>query len=252
MRKNFITVTIFALAAVLLGGCNPAADVAVPEIKMPEIPDVGIELNKLFACSKEEASQKLTDEALENVVSIEDTVEIKDLEYVNCDGSVTKTSRGPVRFSVKPLPVNPPIDFAEDVTSVAIENERTCSSTRISTSDKEDLKSEVELPNGEKISLDPFASVANKSGELIIVLTNRELKSPIDTNVVDGLNMIRVKYYGKCLEYKADSEETPENCIRENLLGTKDIVVDYKVSFIEKEDVETVDMCKNESGVEEI
>lgn len=245
MRIFFILVCAFSTLSALTG-CG-GSKVNVPKYQAPKMPDFS-KLRELTTCSKKESEQTFSSEALANRVVIEDQIETKDIEYIDCDGKVTRRTHGPIGSVTKVLDLAPPQGLSEEINFVEIENQRTCVVIRADVVPDSELLDEIELPDGKKLKIGtPFTKVG-RSGAIKLSITDTNLKLFNQLNVTDGANAVQVRYLGKCIEYRNDRDEKlgeSRNCARADLISTLNLVIDLKISRPEVSGVHRVNQCKN-------
>lgn len=110
--RTYFTVMTLIVASLLLTACP--AKIEIPTYEPPKLPDLGGILGNKTTCKKKASAQTFSSEATRNTVVIEDQIESKDREYIDCDGKVKSKSHGPTRTVGKTIPVPAPKTFLVD------------------------------------------------------------------------------------------------------------------------------------------
>ncbi|MGZ6480490.1 MAG: hypothetical protein ACXWQE_14365 [Bdellovibrionales bacterium] len=228
MRIIFKGLLIFGT---LLGaGCGPRVN--VPDIKF-EVPQIDIE----STCNKKDSELPLTEENRKTLTVIQDAIEIKDVEVVDCKGVVISKYHGDARRLDKDLKVEPPANLSDKVNYVEITNVRTCVKKVPFEAKSGDLPSE-----GHRTS-------ANQKGDLTINFSNStSWIAGISTgsiNVREGLNVIQIIYNGKCLKRKSNNTEYSDmyECEKAVQLAKKEIVIEVKIQRTEAPGTAQIKNC---------
>lgn len=203
-----------------------------------------------MVCDKKDSEQPaVSADVLNNKIIIQDEIESKDLEFVDCDGKLTKTEHGPERDLNKFALIEAPGGLPEAVSSVAIENYRTCAVHEFDAQNsaiggKKSKLAEVITP--------PVASSAvDHSGRMIVQLSDSANKFNFYLNVHEGLNVLKVKYFGKCQKQK-EKKVSPEkddsfvNCEVSKEIGSKDVVLEVHIRRPEVSGKKQIKVCDKE------
>lgn len=238
-RYSIITFTTTLIAALLLlSACDvtvtPPKTHFTPDIKMPDIKIPDIDIKTLFAtCDKKDSEMTFSKEALENTVAIEDTIDAKDIEYIDCDKKVTKT-HGPVRNLNKSIWIEPPPQLKSSVNYILVSNQRTCAAGFVDT-EKNDTSREL------------VYSSLEDSGRIKLKLSGSKDKLPYYTNVKEGNNIIKIQYYGKCLKYRENTDPKTRDsikCEKAEELGSKEVLLKVRINLIAVPGVDRIDNCR--------
>ena len=155
-----------------------------------------------MACDKKDSEQPaVSSQVLANKSVIEDQIESKDLEYVNCDGKMIAELHGPVRKLEKSFEIAAPSYLIEPVKYVSIQNFRTCATQVFDVSEK---------------TFSEFSSL-DSTGKISVAVSDENMKMGIRLNVHDGANVLKIRYFGKCLKQKSEKdsaakEDSYKNC----------------------------------------
>lgn len=244
--KNSISAGAFIFAVGLLTSCGVKTDYKAPDVKMPDIPDVK---TMFTTCDKKDSEQPtVSSEALNNKIVVQDEIESKDLEYLDCDGKITKTGHGPERELNKFAVIDAPTDLPEAVSYVSIENFRTCAVHKFDAQDSDIGGTKIDLPDGKTMTTPMVSSASNRAGKIAVQLSDSTTKLNINLNVHDGLNILKVKYFGKCKKQKAEKfpfakDDSFMNCEVDNEIGSKDVVLDVQVQRPEVSGKKQIKVC---------
>ena len=202
-----------------------------PDFKMPEtkLPDIRISDILLNTCNKKDEEMKFSSEALQNTLIVEDNIEVKDIEQVDCNDKVTKKDHGPVRTLYKMMVITPPHDLKGPVKYAKISNERTCKQQVVGSS-----------PGIFSIS------VLTPEAQLDLVLTGSTSMLELALNAQEGNNPIKIQYLGKCLKYREKIEPKlgdEYNCEKAELLATQEILLKIRINYSEASGVERIKNC---------
>lgn len=231
----------------MLGACSVKTETTKIESPKIDIPNFD-KILSTFVCNKSDSEQpSLSADDLSQKIVVEDQIETKDLEIVDCEGKVTK-SHGPERNLSKVVEIAAP-ELSEDVTFVKIENSRTCVETI--TNSKEDSKltqQEIDLPNGEKIQIPMFSSEVDRSGKILLNMTDSLERDILQRlNVLDGANVIKITYFGKCLKFKAGKSVTDgsnsSTCESAKVLMTEQRLIEVKINRPEVTGIKKINAC---------
>lgn len=226
MRKSHRSQSLFATALIFAGtlfsACHP-----IPEFKTPDIPSpqISLDQNTFMACNRKETEQPaVSSEVLQRKIVVEDEIATKDLEYIGCEGEVTSTGHGPERNLSKLITVKEPTDFSEPVQYVSVENFRTCAVFTFDAKDKDHRRSKDF----------PWLSYASRSGLAQIQLSDSEAKVNFYLNVRDGLNVLKIRYFGRCEKVRSPLAPDTEkdsfiNCEKGKEIGSQDVVLSVNV-----------------------
>ncbi len=231
----FIFTSLLSLLAV---GCVPVVD--TPRYQQPRALDVDEFLKNKKVCSKKESEQEFTDEAKANVHNIEQEIETKNLEYIDCDGKVTARDYGPVDNLRKLIPVAAPVGMSATLNFVEIENARTCSVSRVDAGEGEGKEY-----NGDSF-LESIFTRAWRSGAIKLWVTDSEYKFFEQTNLADGANVVHIRYFGKCIEYRHDRNEKMGesfNCLKAEVLASRAMTIHLKIKRPRVDGVHRIDRC---------
>lgn len=236
MRTIFRAMPFFGLA-LLLSACPPK--VKVPEYQPPSVDEI---LNSLKTCAKPESEQTVSADAAAHVFTAKDKIDVMEIETV-CDGQVTKRAHGPVRAFSGMLKLKAPAGLA-NLSFIQFENTRACSRGAIDVSPE--FKSPAGVPEG--TANVPFALVSQlgASGDVHLQLSGGTLRLFTELNVVEGRNVVQVRYYGTCLQYREPRDPKmgeSYNCLKPQLLATRDFIVQVATELIEKPGVHTQREC---------
>lgn len=256
MKKySDLAVTTSLMAAMfLISACDVKVTTPDTKFKMPEIKIPDIDMNKMNAmfktCDRKDSEMVFSEEALKNRLIVKDKIESSGIEYVDCDGKVVETGSGPIRSLKKTVIVPPPSNIFEPIVYVRVANARTCAVKNVSTKENA-LESgsveEITLPDGEKIKI-PNSSVSNPSGHMRLSLTDATVKLVPELNVQDGNNVLQIQYFGACLKYKAEKDQTKgagdiTNCLESKLLATRDFILEAHILRPEANGTRRVSRC---------
>lgn len=267
--KRLLMVIVLSISPLILASCGVGMGVLPHfslidhndykfEYESPVLDsDPQIDLDKLrekLVCSKEESEQDWTQEALDNRIVVKAKAEYKDIEYVNCDGEVVRRDKGYDSAMVeKKVRIAPPEDLSQTVSFAEISNARTCMSWKEEAAETKTLSDEVLLPDGTEIKLLSDSIRLSETGEALLTLTTRWFKDPVKVNVKKGLNLVTVRYFGKCLEYRKDINENlgdDHNCLNAEWLATKQLAIDLKVELIGVDGMRRVSVCSQDKSDE--
>ena len=223
-RYSIITFTTTLIVALfLLSACDVKVQSAKTNFKMPDITVPNIDFATLFnTCDKKDSEMTFSKEALDNTASVEDTINVKDIEYIDCDQKVTKT-HGPVRSLNKSIWIEPPPHLKSLVNYILVSNQRTCAAGFV---DAEKNDTSVEL----------VYSSLEDSGRIKLKLSGSKTKLPYYTNVHEGNNILKIQYYGKCLKYRENTDPKTRDsikCEKAEELGTKEVLIKVRINLIE-------------------
>lgn len=257
MRRNFRTVSFFvAFAAMALSGCSkPDTEIEIPELKL-EIPDIQIPDTTfgygkvgLEICKKPESELPNLEGMEKEVREIEFQVWTQTKLDTNCDGEITGNSK----ITVSPhqgLIVEKPQDLKESVDYVTVENIRACSNERIEASLK-NLKATYIEVDGKETEVPIFGNQATEAGDLRLALSDSDLKIPgMNTNILEGQNVLKIKYFGKCSEYSPASERGSRRCLKAEELAEKTIVLQVKFTTSHYEEPYMNNKCENSKSAD--
>lgn len=243
------------LLFMLLGvtACNRNVSDVTSKPNVPNIPnvpdspqppeltaDMKTFFDQLYACEKEESQQPKTPDNTLSFSLVEEQ-EIKDREYLNCDGSVRSRDRGPVHMVEQVVLLDAPDGLSSDVHFVEFYNHRTCASHQIEAS-AEPITFIVEQPATQEFGKF-IGSQADPKGRAALHVSNSKLRmGGLFLNLAEGRNVIDVSYLGKCLKYKENKEKSsaPAHCLEAQPLAKKTIVMDLKIDRIEASGVHQI------------
>lgn len=233
----FVRAMCFAAISILLvafAGCYKA-----PEIDKPSLGELP-KLNLKQTCSKDN-EKAITEEARAGAVVLRDEVEVQDREHVSCDGRVINLGHGPVRLVELDTDVAAPTGLKEIISMVEISNPRTCASIRVAA--KDDQRIVPRATNHESLG-----TQVGTSGFVRLGISDTTIihDHDVQLNVVGGLNLISIRYFGKCLELRKDVDESKpliDRCARAEALATKEILIDLQVKRTEVPGVRRYESC---------
>ena len=192
-------------------------------------------MKKMFVCNKTDSEMALANFNNESTVAVEGTETLQEVETTDCDGKVTKSISLVERFK-QSIDISPDTELTQQLNFMSVENVRTCATIKISAVEQakfEDLKNEKLLPGLTPFGKDSSASIV---GDAQIVLFDSPIKrEQTDLNVSNGNNVLKIRYFGKCLKYaeKIDDKKTDsKNCLEAEVLAEKQILL--KVSITRK------------------
>ncbi len=253
-RKSLFSVALI-LAMGLFSSCSNSEDRAKAQSDVQVSNVVNEIMSRFNACDNKDLEKNLDEAHFQKVWSIEDQVEVADLQFLRCDGSVAKEDHGPVRRVEFLIPFSSPQLAEEEVHFVVFENDRTCSRQVVSASKKNKLVTEpsriIDLKELDPKDRPPFESLLQAGGSGQIRISDSLLKLKEILNVKPGLNPIRIQYYGKCLEFKSTSNAGNSSandfnhCVRAKKLTETSILIRLNVSPIEVSGTYTFDICDN-------
>lgn len=256
MQNIFKGLIVFCALSTTLGCVRMPSDFEAPDFKgltreeMEEkaarevLGEAAETFKNLFGCNKPETDQVVSDEARANTFLVEDKIESQDIEYLSCSGTVETKTHGPVRSMFKMLELPAPENIKGSLSFIEVENARACSKSKVNVVPDAALGTSFTLPDGTKLELDTPFSRVGESGKIYLALTDSNLFSGLRTTLLDGLNALTIKYYGRCLKYKS-TESASTECEEAELIGQKEILVDLKVDRPEIEGVKRVDICRS-------
>lgn len=230
--KNTISAGAFIFAVVFITSCGIKTNYKAPEVKVTDIPDI---ITMFTTCDKKDSEQpSVSSEALSNKIVIQDLIESKDLEYLGCDGKITKTGHGPERELKKFVVIDAPTELTDTVSYVSIENFRTCAIHKFDAQDSDVGETENYPSDGKTITTLMTSSTSSRAGKISVQLSDSTTKLNIYLNVHDGQNILKVKYFGKCKKQKTEKfpyakDDSFMNCEVENEIGSIDVVLDVQV-----------------------
>lgn len=264
MRTYFTVVLILGILATATGCKSPKApDVyqfktpKIKTIKLPKYTQIDIDMDKFKAdaeierllqmwgslCQKPASDQTVPEAARQQPIVIQDAIESRPQEVTDCEGKVTKVVSSPVRFASATIEVHPPLNLQEPVNFVEIESVRRCHVSRI------DSRPDNQLSLAAQISKDGSYknSQLGQSGLLMLSVWDGPPVSLEQSLITDGENLIRIRYYGKCLVQ--EPRPTPKkgdaiNCKQAELLASQEILVDLQVERPQNPDLLKVDRCQ--------
>ena len=246
ISKSLVSTGAVLFTLGLLTACGAKIDYKSPDVKMPDMPDV----NTMFkTCDKKDSEQPtVSSETLNSKIVVQDEIESKDLEYLDCDGKVTKTGHGPERYLNKFAVIDAPNDLPEAVSYVSIENFRTCAVHKFDAQDSDIGGTKIDLPDGKTMTTPMFSSASNRAGKIAVQLTDSTTKLNLYLNVHDGLNVLKVKYFGKCKKQKAEKfpfakEDSYMNCEVDNEIESRDVVLAIQVQRPEVNGKKQINVC---------
>ncbi len=233
-------IVLLLVTAQLFFSCIPVTPKSVkPELKpMPSFeidPGTLDFMKKMFVCDKADSEMALADFNDESSAAVEGTETLREVETTDCDGKVEK-SISLVEHFKQSIDISPDKDLSQQLNFMSVENVRTCATIKISAVEKakfEVLKDEKLLPDSTSFGKDSIASIV---GDAQIVLFDSPIKMEYtDLNVSNGNNVLKIRYFGKCLKYaeKIDDTKTDsKNCLEAEVLAEKQIFL--KVSITRK------------------
>lgn len=237
MRKYFTCVQLF-VATGLLASCLQDPTPSTP--KMPEIKfDPKIEQmletirNEYAICDKKDSEQpQVSNEVLVNKIALEDQIDSQKTEYVECNGKVTSLGVKPVRKHSSLVKIEAPAEgtLAAEVNFISVENHRTCTTKRVK------AYSDDKFGNKSKLAIDwggVAFSEASFRGDLILSVEEAAFKMGLSLPILEGNNVLTVRYFGKCLVYndKVDDKLTDTaNCKTAEELGSKEVYLELHVN----------------------
>lgn len=240
MRIFAFSVTVFV--------CGLTASGCVYKVEIPTAKPIKLDFSKVLeTCEKTEAEQAIPADALEKKIVLTDRIESQDVQTLDCDGNVISLKPRSTRTFEAVVTLQPPSEALDGLNYIEVENRRTCASRRGGVSDK--FLSE-EAPAAAKIlaSEIPSAPIADRKGFGQLPVSDSKSILVHRLNIADGLNTIEVRYYGKCIEYRAEQDRVPglgdlANCLKAELLATKISVIDLKVERPQISGVKQVVEC---------
>lgn len=225
----------------LLGACTP------PPKDKTDLSDVTLNIDQMLGnCKKAESDVTITAAANQNQFDIEDDIDTKAHETVDCEGKVIAKEKRPVRNLSKRIYISAPAEISKKVSYVQVENDRTCGIHAFD-SDEGEVSSEQDE---ESTGIDVFpASKADQQGNVRLVVSDDTYTiTNFSINTRDGKNPMKVTYFGECLKYDAKKEATDKSkyrfCIEPQILGSKEILVNIRINRPEVEGVVTVKECR--------
>ncbi len=245
--------TIFKIVYLLvitffIASCHsPTTDFQPPDVKLPDLKSDTV-LKDILACDKKESEMTISDEARKNAVSIEDRIEMQNMEKTDCDGKV-ETTFGQVRSLDQIVSVDPPQEFQEDVTFVKVENIRTCS---IQQFDGDEKLSATEYQNekGETVQLPVGLSESDRKGHIRINISDWFYNTGFQVNVRNGANLLEISYFGKCLKYRENPDLSIKaehyRCEKAELLGSKEVLLNAKIDYVKVDGTKKINTCQKQ------
>jgi hypothetical protein len=234
----------------LLTNCKPptsdfqSPDVKMPDVKMPD-PKTDSILKDILVCDTKDNEMVISDEAQKNAMSIEDRIELQNMERTDCDGKV-ETTFGQVRQLDQRISVDPPQEFQEDVTFVAVENVRTCSTQKFDAIEKLSA-TEYQNEKGETVQLPVNDSESDRKGHIRIQVSDEMFNLQDLVNVANGKNLLKISYFGKCQKYRENPDPSikAENyrCEQAELLGSKEVLLNAKIDYVKVEGTKKINSC---------
>lgn len=244
--KHYLICVSIGLAGLGLSSCGVKTDVKVPDVKMPDMPDYKTMFN---TCDKKDSEQPtVSNDVLSKKIVVEDQIDSKDLEYVDCEGKVTKTEHGPERDLSKFVEIEAPANLTEPVSYVSIENYRTCSVHRFDGQDSDIGGQIIELPDGKTLTTPYVSSAITRAGKMVLNLSDSTMKLNLYLNVHDGNNVLKVRYFGKCQKLKTEKDRVSMlgesyNCAEDREIASKDLLIEVQVNRPEVSGKKQIKVC---------
>ncbi len=228
--KNSLSCVLVLSTTLVTASCGYKVDLKTPEYKMPDI-------NKLYStCSKTDAEQPKVDQSVLNrTITLEDEIGNISLENVDCENQVHQMGRTPERNLTQSMVIEAPVNLPEPVLYVSIENAKTCSTYTMDTQDS--------------ISGQNMFSSSDRTGNAFVQVSDSTVKFGLYLNVADGLNVLKVKYFGKCIENSATknsmaADDSYMNCKVGKEIGSQDVVLQVNVNRPDVDGIKRVNNCK--------
>lgn len=158
-----------------------------------DLPDLS-KLEAMMICNKPPKESELTPEVKAKALNVRDTIEIQDVETVDCDGKKTFEAKQTQKSFQPILQIHPPSTLRVKATSASVENLTTCVTRDVkhSTTVKR-LDSESDAKRKLMWMLEPAA--IDDQNVIVIELNDMALKMGTSgLNVVNGLNLLKVTY----------------------------------------------------------
>ncbi|WP_413290946.1 hypothetical protein [Bdellovibrio sp. HCB337] len=183
--------------------------------------------NYYLLCNKKIESAIFPDEAQENTQIIEDVIPLREYSYHRCNGEVTQGQEPIFKFT-KYIDVEPPKDLRRvrrAVNFVKVKNYRGCNILMVKTGQ----------PNLSLLENMTMVSSVSKRGRLTFrIHTDEQVRMHSgELGVLEGKNVVEVRYYGKCLKYKEKVNEKLDdsyNCLEAEILGSKWLTLDVRLA----------------------
>lgn len=246
---------MLCLAVSLFSGCSNSEDRARAQGDIQVSNVVNEIMNRFNACDKKDLEKQIDESQFQKVWQLEDQVEVADIQFLRCDGSVAKEDHGPVRRVEFLVPYAAAKNIDSEVHFVVFENERTCSRQVVALSKKVKIVTDpAKIQDLKELDIKdrpPFESILQAGGVGQIRISDSPLKLKEVLNVKPGLNPIRVQYFGKCLEFKATASAGNsaaydfDQCVRAAKLSETSLLIRLSVSPLEVSGTYTFDICEN-------
>jgi len=238
MLKILLPYLVVGISIIAMSGCVKTPDVNIPS---PGVPNIDMSpLAKYRTCDQKDSEQpKVSSHTSANRIIVEDEIDSKDIETVDCDGKVTK-SHGPERQLAKTVVLPAAPESLQGIKYVEVENYRACAK----------IRANVNKDANESELLSSIMSSAEADGRIHLILVDGISLDLMNLNVHDGLNILKVRYFGACKQLKDEYnryKDTPNdsylNCAVDNEIGNQDFELDVRVQRPEVSGVKKVDAC---------
>lgn len=189
----------------------------------------------MFVCNTPDAKMALADFNEASTIAVEGSETLRHVETTDCDGKVEKSTRRVELFD-QSIVVNPNKELAQKLNFLTVENVRTCSTLKVEALNEDEFET---LKTQNKTTVKPFpkSSSASVAGDAVIMLLDSPIKADHlnikKLNVDDGNNIVKIRYFGKCLKYAEkidDTKKDSENCLEAELVDEKQILLQVKIT----------------------
>lgn len=200
-------------------------------------------------CFKAETEQKLTSQARANEMTIEDEIETQTFEYLDCKGEVMRQEKRPISAIQEFISLPVPEGLDDKVRFVEVVNDRTCAKVVIAAKEDQYLIDEVDLEQSQVINMPGHTTQVGQSGKVTLFVTDSLLKMPDRVNVIDGSNVLFVRYFGACTKYKTSNDASgipTAECEKADLLAKQEVIIQLQVNRPELSEVKRVHQCRLE------
>lgn len=227
-----MTAALLLPLAIGVSACSIKVPYKSPKVDMPKMPDFK---NLLDTCDKKDSEQPaVSTEVTANKIVVQDEIANQDFEMLNCKGGVTSKGTAPVRTLSKFITLSAPANLNEPVAYVSVENFRTCTKNTFDAQDSGIDEKKLTLPDGKVFTIPSTLSQSDRKGEVSLQISDSTISIPMWLNVHDGLNVMKVRYFGACQKFKANKaagakDDSYLNCEVPKEIGQKDFVVEVQV-----------------------
>lgn len=235
-----------------LGACSKSDSTSVASSDI-QVSNVVSEMMKKFNACDDQEAMKVFDGSAANF-NLADQVEVANLQFVRCDGSIAKETRGPVRRVEFLIPFS--VDGSkEEIQFVVVSNARTCSQQSFGVVKKAKLVTEAAkistLLEIEEKDRPVLFSTFVSSGNGQVRLSDSPLKLKEILNIKPGLNALQISFYGACEEFKTTASSSNssahdfDQCLKARKIAQQEILVNVNVSPIEASATYRFDVCES-------